>query len=102
MNTVSCKVRGFAHHGFVAVDNVLIFQNLSHVPNQRDRGLASPDKHLAAFVDVPFEDKGGVHFREQTLYRGLGTPLSHGAKIELENSGMVTVGWSVVAWSFEK
>ena len=96
-------MRGFAHLISLAVDNVLIFQNLSHVgePNQRERGLASPDRNLPVFVDVPFEVLGSVNFRKETLFLGHGTLLSHGAENELENSGMVTVGWSVVA-HFEK
>jgi len=77
MNTVICKVRGFAHHAFVAATNVLIFQNLSHVrkPKQRDCGVASPDKNLASFVDVPFEVHGGGHSWVQTLFRGHGRLL---------------------------
>ena len=85
MNNVIYKVRGFAHRALVAATNVLIFQNLSHVrkPKQRDCVVASPDKNLPIFVDVPFEVHGSVNFREQTLFRGHGRLGRHGAKNEL-------------------
>ena len=46
--------------------------------------------------------QGEVKFREQLFFRGLSTLRRHRAENELENSGMVTEGWSVVAWPFEK
>ena len=91
MNTVSHEVRAFAHRAFVVANFVLKFQDLSHrrEPNQRDGGVASPEKNLPTLIDFPFEVHRYRHFRfrEQTFFGAHGVLGRHDAKNNPENSG---------------